>query len=141
MNSIGFISKENPVYLYKIVKSDKKTAASTRFKEFIVVKAWSSEGNNVLKEGRRFFDYYYNGRLYRKQEVSLSEFCPFANSTMFNIWSYMRDDNYARHECKKWLDGIVAKSKKDIKQRATKLMNDQNFISSLHVIEKDGAHE
>lgn len=141
MNSIGFISKENPVYLYRIVRSDNKNAPSISFKEFIVVKAWSSNNNNVLKEGHRYFDYYYNGRIYRKQEVGLSEFFPFADNNTFNIWLYTRDDNYARQECKKWLNRIIDKSKQDVRQRATKLMNDQNFISNLHVIEKDGAHE
>lgn len=141
MNVIGFISKENPVYLYKIVRSSNKKAPLISFKEFIVVKAWSSEGNDVLIDGHRYFDYHYNGRIHHKQEVGLSEFFPFIDDRGFNIWSYMRDDNYARQECKKWLDGIINKSKQDIKQRATKLINDQNFISHLHVVEKDGAHE
>ena len=141
MNTLGFISKENPVYLYRIVRSDNKNATSVSFKEFIVVKAWSSDGNDILAEERRYFDFYYNGRMYRKQEVGISEFLPFADSRSFNIWSYERDDEYAIRECKKWISKITAQTKKDINVRAMKLMADRDFGSRLRVIEKDGVYE
>ena len=141
MCAIGFISKENPVYLYKIVRSGNNNAPSISFKEFIVVKAWSSKGNNVIEEGHRYFDYYYNGRLYRKQEVGLSEFLPFVDSKSFSIWSYKRDDEYAIRECRKWIDKLTSKLKNDINIRAKRLMADRNFSSQLHITEKDGIHE
>ena len=138
MNTIGFIPKENSVYLYKIVRSDNKNAPITSFKEFALVKAWSSNDNDIIKEGHRYFDYYYNGRIYRKQEVGLSEFFPFTDGKSFNIWSYKRDDAYAIAECKKWLKKITDKAKTDINARAIKLMADRNFGSLLHVVVKDG---
>jgi len=141
MCTIGFILKENPVYLYRIVRSTNKNAPSISFKEFIVVKAWSSKGNDVLSDDHRYFDYYYNGRLYHKQEVGISEYLPFADSKSFNIWSYKRDDKHAIQECKKWIDEVTARSKADIKARAMKLMADRDFCSRLCVIEKDGTYE
>lgn len=141
MNTLGFISKENPVYLYRIVRSDNKNAALVSFKEFIVVKAWSSNGNDVLAEGHRYFDFYYNGRLCRKQEVGISEFLPFADFRSFNIWSYERDDEYAIRECKKWISKITAQTKNDINVRALKLIADRDFGSRLCVTEKDGVYE
>jgi len=141
MCTLGFISKENPVYLYRIVRSTNKNAPSISFKEFVVVKAWSSEGNDVLNDEHRYFDYYYNGRLYRKQEVGFSEYLPFADSKSFNIWSYERDDEYAIRECKKWIDKVTARSKADINVRAMRLMADRDFGSRLCITEKDGTYE
>ena len=141
MYPLGFITKEKPVYLYRIVRSDNKNAPLRSFKEFIVVNAWSSEGNDVLHEGHRYLDYYYNDRLYRKQEVGINEFLPFADSKNFNIWSYIRDDEYAIRECKKWINKITARSKTDINTRAMRLMADRDFSSRLCIIEKDGIYE
>ena len=138
MCTLGFISKENPVYLYRIVRSDKEHASNVSFKEFIVVKAWSSKSNDVLLEGHRYFDYYYNGRLYKKQEVGLSEFSPFMTFRSFNVWSYERYDDYAIRECQKWIDHILSNHKNDIHYRALKLMADKAFNNTLSVIEKDG---
>ncbi len=136
MNALGFISKENPVYLYRIVRSNNKNASSISFKEFVVVKAWSSSDNDILKEGHRYFDFYYNGRLYRKQEVALSEFQPFGDSKSFNIWSYERNDALAISECQKWINDLACKLKKDIRTRAMRLMADRDFASRLQVTEK-----
>ena len=141
MCTLGFISKENPVYLYRIVRSTNKNAPSISFKEFVVVKAWSSEGNDVLNEEHRYFDYYYNGRVYRKQEVGLNEFLPFADSKSFNIWSYERDDEYAIRECRKWISQVTAQLKADLNIRAMRLMADRDFGSRLRVTEKDGTYE
>ena len=141
MDTIGFISKENPVYLYKIIRSDAKNAPNISYKEFVVVKAWSSEGNDICTEGRRFFDYYYNGRIYRKQEVGLNEFLPFITPTGFNIWSYNRDDEYAIRECRKWIIFRTNKFKSDLNTRAIRLMADRDFGSRLEVISKDGIDE
>ena len=141
MDTLGFISKEKPVYLYKIIRSDASNAPIISYKEFVVVKAWSSEGNDICKEGRRFFDYYYNGRIHRKQEVGLNEFLPFITSTGFNIWSYNRDDEYAIQECKKWIISRANKFKSDLNVRATRLMADRDFCSRLEVVSKDGVDE
>ena len=141
MCTLGFISKENPVYLYRIVRSTNKNAPHISFKEFVVVKAWSSKGNNVLNDCHRYFDYYYNGRLYRKQEVGLSEYLPFTDSKSFNIWSCERDDEHAIRECKKWIKEVTARSKADINARAIRLMADRDFGSRLCITEKDGTYE
>ena len=141
MCTLGFISKENPVYLYRIVRSTNKNAPYISFKEFVVVKAWSSEGNDVLNDNHRYFDYYYNGRLYRKKEVGLSEYLPFADSKSFNIWSYERDDEHAIQECKKWIKEVTARSKADINAHAMRLMADRDFGSRLCITEKDGIYE
>ncbi len=141
MCTLGFISKENPVYLYKIVRSTNKNVPSISFKEFVVVKAWSSEGNDVFTDGHRYFDYYYNGRLYHNQEVGFSEYLPFADSKSFNVWSYERNDEYAIQECKKWINKVTARSKADINTRAMRLMADRDFGSRLCVTEKDGVYE
>lgn len=138
MCTLGFITKENPVYLYRIVRSDNKNAPLRSFKEFIVVKAWSSDGNDILHDGHRYFDYYYNGRLYRKQEVGINEFLPFVDYKSFNIWSYIRDDEYAMRECKKWINKVTTQLKTDINARAMRLMADRDFGNRLQVIEKDG---
>lgn len=141
MDALGFISKENPVYLYKILRSDNKNAPIASFNDFIVVKAWSSKGNNILADYHRYFDYYYNGRMYRKQEVGLSEFMPFCNSKVFNIWMVERDDEFAIRECKKWLYDICSKTKADLNSRAFRLMADRDFRSRLVVNPKDGVYE
>lgn len=135
MDPIGFISKEKPVYLYKIVRSNSTNASSISFKEFTLVKAWSSEDDNVMATGHRYFDYYYNGRLYKKQEVGLNEFLPFSDSRSFNVWSYCRDDDYAIKECKKWITKITSRVKNDIKARALKLMADIDFGNRLTITE------
>lgn len=132
-SSHGFIFKDDPVYLYRIIRNNGKNASNGSYKKFILVKAWSSKGNDVLHEGRRFFDFFYNGRYFRHQEVGLNEFLPFNDKLGFNIWSYERKDDYAIAKCKEWLESVNQKTKQKINAKARKLIFDREFCNTLSI--------
>lgn len=130
------ISKENPVYLYKLVRYTKKNPLKSNYKEFILVRAWSS-ANNDLDENKRYFDYYYNGRLYRDQEVAIDAFCSHETSTSFNIWMYDRNDKIAISECREWLNRKNDICRKLVREKASKLITDRLFTDRLNIREDE----
>lgn len=138
MDNFKPIPKENPVYLYKIVKSDGKNSSIVSYKDFIVVKAWSSAGNKALNSDNRWFDYYYNGRIYRKLEVALTSLVPIFTSTSWNMWMYIRDDKLALKMCRDWITSHIIDARHNLHVKAKKYLNDLEFSSNLKVNPKDG---
>lgn len=138
MDNFKPIPKENPVYLYKIVKSDGKNSSIVSYKDFIVVKAWSSAGNKALSSDTRWFDYYYNGRIYRKLEVAKNSLSPLATSTTWNMWMYIRNDELALQMCRDWLLSRTNLARYKLQTKAKKYLNDLEFSSNLKVNPKDG---
>ncbi len=136
--TLGTITKENPVYLYRIVLVANKSFGKGSYKEFIVVKAWSNIDDDVFKNHCRYFDFYYRNRIYRKEQVSLDEGVPFTTPTTFNVWFKERNDELAMSECRKWLDDKNREKRSKIRDRSQRLLYDMQFRSSLevHYVEK-----
>ena len=131
--TLGTITKENPVYLYRIVLTANKSFGKSSYKEFVVVKAWSNAVDDVLKTSRRHFNFYYNNRFYRNEEVSVEEGVPFINNSVFSIWFKERNDALALSECRKFLDGKIREKRAKIHDQATRVLHDIEFMSSLEV--------
>lgn len=131
--TLGTITKENPVYLYRIVLTANKSFGKGSYKEFVVVNAWSNSMDDVFKNCTRHFDFYYNNRIYRNEEVSLEEGVPFINNSVFSIWFKERNDALALAECKKFLEGKIREKRAKLHDQATRVLHDMKFMSSLEV--------
>lgn len=127
------ITKENPAYLYRIVLTANKSFGNGSYKEFAVVKAWSSSCCDILQNGSRTFDFYYNNRIYRHLVVSIEEGVPKTTSTTFSVWFKERNDEQALKLCKEWLNNKLNEKKQELNKQAWKLINDRQFASSLEV--------
>ena len=140
MDNLDNATRKDPVYLYKIVRSDNKTPSLSRFKEFIVVKAWLSKSQPDDLD-HVYLDYYYNGRVHRKLKADAWAAIPCTDSKNFNIWFPYRRDEEALAECKKWLNDISREAKQDLNKRANRLIANREFGSMLHITKKDGCYE
>ncbi len=131
------ISKNNPVWLYKIVRSSNKNSSRKSFKEFVLVKAWSSKNSDKLNPNKRYFDYFYKGKIHRNQEVAIDQYWSYETSTSFNIWMYDRNDKLAIDTCRSWLKSRNDISRKSIRKAASKLIEDSMFTDNLNIVEDD----
>lgn len=143
MSDIDRIDKNNPVYLYKIIKQsgkNKKTAGT--YKAFMVFKAWDKP-NSTIAQGfdisgdSRAFSYYANGHLRHETNVSVNPGVPYSSASEFNIWFKERNDILAIEACKEWLYAQNKIKKDSVRSMAYTLMDNQDFAAMLRVTDYD----
>lgn len=130
MNNIGRGSKDDPVYLYKLVRSNNDMSQKQTYKEFVLVKAWVSDKISS-DPNTKLFNYLYNGRIYKNLKVSSFPCTPMTEGSSFNIWMYERHDIFAIHLCEEWLKERIDISRQKIKKLSLKCMKDREFLNNL----------
>lgn len=142
MDNRKMISSENPVYLYKLVKSSNEDAHNGKFKEFIVTKAWQDEHkSNDEQRDYLYFTYYQNGRLIRGTKVNKKFGIPYTTPNSYNVWFYHRNDKEALRQVHLWLRQINYKFRNDIREKAKKLLTELEFASNLNSVEDSDIYE
>ena len=144
------VTKDNPVYLYKIVKTKNKQTGNGTFKELVRLKAWPSEKTKIktcfdkmddqMKGLLSEVDFYYNDRLYRNFLTASNEGCIFVNqSDVWSVWFNEPNDE----EALKFFRQLLRKRNHDklieLREQAWKLIFDQQFAESLVCPITDGS--
>lgn len=126
------ITKENPVYLYRIVQTANKSLGLGSYKEFICVKAWL-DMNAVMGDDCYIFSYYYNDRLYHSRVPNTPNTIVCDSKNTFAFWTYEKNDELAMSLCKDWLKNQIAGRQLDLKNRAYRMLYDKEFLYSLEI--------
>lgn len=126
------ITKENPVYLYRIVQTANKSLGLGSYKEFVCVKAWLAI-NAVMGDDSYIFSYYYNDRLYHSRVPNTPNTIVCDSKNTFAFWTYEKNDELAMSLCKDWLKNQIAGRQLDLKNRAYRMLYDKEFLYSLEI--------
>ena len=135
MNTVDPIFKDNPIYLYRIVLKANKSYGKGTYKEFSMVRAWSSKDFDIHESNTRLVDFYYKNRMYKKYAVALDEGIPHTGKSTFNIWFRDRNDAAAIEACKDWLSSRIDSRADEVREQAWRVIYDREFMHDLNVVE------
>lgn len=125
------ITKDNPVFLYRLVNSSTNNQSPGSYKEFICTLAWADHRDQRYDRDT-VLRYMYHGKLH-KIRVSEEPLHYLEDTNVFVIWSWVVDDKLALDLCAEWISKKIAKRSEEINRLAWRTIHDRNFLYSLEV--------
>ena len=125
------ITKENPVFLYRLVNSSTNNQSPGSYKELICTLAWADKrdqrygSDTVLR-------YLYHDKLHKVRVHDEALRCA-DNTNVFAVWAEYPDDKLALDLCRQWIQNKLTKRSEEINRLAWRTIHDRDFLYSLEV--------